>query len=291
MNSEKYFISVIVISFNGMEFIDDCLTTVLTSLESVDSEIIVIDNRSQDGTVELIEDKFPMVRLIKNGSNLGFARAANQGFNMSRGEYILLLNQDTRIQNQAIVKLAERIKSDSHIGTIGPKFVDFSGRLQKTCRSFPRYRDLIYAITGLSRLFSHSRVFSHWKMGWFDHESEREVDQPMGAALMIRQNVLQRLGGFDESFKIFFNDVDFCRRVREAGYVNLYYPWAVIEHFYGGTIRKMKGRMVREWHRSIFRYFRKYSRSLMSRLLLAFWGPVIFFSGFIRAAYYRITGA
>jgi GT2 family glycosyltransferase len=288
MNTNNPEISLVIITFNGLEFVDDCLATTYTSLANVSSEVIIIDNGSDDGTPELIDSKYPEVILIRNENNMGFARAANQGFELARGQYIFLLNQDTRIRDGAIVQLADRMKGEDKIGTIGPRFIGFDGRLQKSCRAFPNYSNMFFAMTGLSRLFPGSRILAEWKMTWFDHLTEREVDQPMGAALMIRRNVLEELGGFDEAFGIFFNDVDFCRRVKEAGYINLYYPDAVVEHFYGGTIRKMKASMVLKWHRSLFRYFRKYSRSFWSKGLLLLWGPFLFITGFLRAARHKL---
>lgn len=281
MNQIK--ISVIVITYNGIEFIENCLNSISKSLLKESAEIIVIDNGSSDGTVALIEQNYQYVKLIKNTTNLGFAKAVNQGLRECKGEYVFLLNQDTRIVARAISDLATRLAQDEKIGVIGPKFVGFDGNLQKSCRAFPRYRDIFYELTGLSYLFPHSKIFSRWKMGWFDHEIEREVDQPMGAAMMFWRNLLEKVGYFDEAFPIFFNDVDFCRRVIAHGYINLYYPMATVEHFIGGTIRKIKPRMIIESHRSMYRYFRKCNRSILSLPALYFCGLVLFVSGYIRA--------
>ncbi|MEW5925491.1 MAG: glycosyltransferase family 2 protein [Candidatus Zixiibacteriota bacterium] len=278
-------ISVVLISYNGREFINDCLRTTLESLKGVSSEVIVIDNASSDGTIEIIERNFSAARIIKNSANLGFAKAVNQGFNEARGEYIFLLNQDTRIVADAVPRLMQRMAEDPAVGTIGPKFIGFDGRLQRSIRAFPRYRDLFFEFTGLSYLFCRSKAFASWKMGWFDHLTEMEVDQPMGAALMIRRSVIDKVGRFDESFGIFFNDVDFCRRVKEAGFVNLYYPEAVIEHFVGGSTRKNKARMIIESHRAMYKYFKKYTKTPPGIPLLWFWGGVLYITALIRAAF------
>jgi len=283
MNPSDCHISVVVIGFNGREFIHDCLATTFASLADNRAEVIVIDNGSTDGTPELIARHFPDACLIRNDHNTGFAAAVNKGLAEARGEYILILNQDTRIIADAVDKLAARMKRDNAIGTIGPKFIGFDGRLQKSARAFPRYRDLFFEFTGLTRLFPESKLFSRWKMGWFDHLTEKPVDQPMGAALMIRRSVVDEIGGFDENFPIFFNDVDFCRRVKGRGYVNLYYPEAVIEHFLGGSTRKMKAPMIIESHRAMYRYFRKYNRSLTGRPVLYFWGMILFLTARVRA--------
>ncbi len=217
-------ISIIIVAFNGMEFIGDCLKTVTDAVKCSEAEIIVIDNGSTDGTPDFVANFYPRAILIRNQANLGFAAAANQGLRHSSGDFLLLLNQDTRIKEKAVTALAERLAADRRIGVIGPKFVGFDDKLQKSCRAFPTYLDLVFEFTGLSYLFPESKLFSHWKMGWFDHECEREVDQPMGAAMMFRRDVLESVGYLDESFGLFFNDVDFCRRTREAGCINIYYP-------------------------------------------------------------------
>lgn len=281
-------ISVIVISFNGIEFIKDCLNTLKKSLKNVESEIIIIDNASSDGTIQFIENEYPEINLIKNQNNYGFARAVNQGFEIASGQYLLILNQDTRIVDDAIASLADKMKTNPKIGTIGPKFVGFDGHLQKACRAFPKYRDLIYNALGLSKIFAKSKIFSAWKMSWFDHLTEKEVNQPMGAALMVNRSVLDQIGLFDIKFRIFFNDVDFCRRVKEAGYINLYYPDAVIQHYYGGTISKMKPQMVLEWHRAISDYFLKYSGNGLSKIVAYFMKFILILLSYPRAWYHKI---
>jgi GT2 family glycosyltransferase len=271
-----------------MEFIDDCLGSIRIGSEGIASEIIVVDNGSTDGTTELIRNKYPEVALISNTDNLGFARAVNQGLKTARGEYLLLLNQDTRIVGNAIIKLMERLIKDERIGVIGPKFIGFDGTLQKSGRAFPRYRDLLYEFTGLSYLFPRSTIFGRWKMGWFDHLTEREIDQPMGAALMFRKKLIDEMGPFDERLRIFFNDVDFCRRAKDRGYKNLYYPDAVIAHFLGGSTRKAKPQMILESHRAMFLYFKKYNRNAAARPLLYFWGLILFMAAVIRAGFVSI---
>ena len=279
-------VSVIIITYNGIRFIENCVSSVLSSCERMSAEIVVVDNCSVDSTVALVEQKFPAVKIIKNAANYGFARAANQGFEDSKGEFILLLNQDTRVEGNAIPNLVSRLKENPRIGIIGPKFIGFDGKLQWSCRAFPRYRDVFYELTGLSYIFSHSRIFSYWKMGWFDHETEMSVDQPMGAAMMFRRTLLKRIGALDESFPIFFNDVDFCRRAMDHGYINLYFPAAVVEHYIGGTTRKMKPKMILESHRSMFRYFRKYNKTILSTPGLYLTGLALFISGLFRAGYH-----
>jgi GT2 family glycosyltransferase len=242
-----------------MRFLPDCLRTLSEDLAGIAHEIIAIDNGSTDGSAEYIAKEYPSITLIRNGENLGFAKAVNQGIERSTGEQILLLNQDIRVRRGGIGALLSKIESDKSLGVVGPKFVGFDGVTQHSARSFPGIRHVWYKFFLLSELFPRHKEFGSWKMGWFDHESEREVDQPMGAALMIRREVIERVGKFDEQFPIFFNDVDFCRRVSDAGYRLLYYPSAVIEHYVGGSTRRYPLKMKWESHRSMYRYLAKYS--------------------------------
>ena len=258
MNGPK--LSAVVIAWNGMKFLPDCLRTLRDDLQGISHEIIVVDNGSTDGTTEFVTKEYPSVRLIRHSANLGFAKAVNVGVGASSGEYVLLLNQDIRVRPGMIASLLTRIESDRTIGVIGPKFVGFDGKTQQSARAFPSMRHVWYDALLLSRLFRRHREFASWRMGWFDHESECEVDQPMGAALLIRRKVIEKVGMFDERFPIFFNDVDFCRRVKEEGYKLLYFPEAVIEHYVGGSTRQFPARMKWKSHRSMYRYLAKYAK-------------------------------
>ncbi len=260
MNAGKVELSAIIISFNGRPFLPDCLGTIEDNLHSQSHEVIVVDNGSTDDSVSFIQTAFPEVILIENGSNLGFAKAVNIGIKQAKGEYLYILNQDLRFRPGTADKLLTRLKSDPRIGMIGPKYVGFDGKLQWSARAFPTYRHIIYEALMLSRLFPRHHEFSSWRMGWFDHEHEREVDQPMGSTMLIPRAVIDKLGSFDERFPIFFNDVDYCRRMRDAGYALLYYPEAVVEHYRGASTSRRPVRMKVESMFSMFRYLRKYAR-------------------------------
>lgn len=253
-------ISAVVISYHGIDFIADCLTTLEKDLEGYDSEIIVIDNHSTDGTVEYIEKHHPDIQLIKNTVNLGFAKAVNQGFKAATKEFIWMLNQDIRIRPGCLDALLSFYEKASHPGMIGPKLVGFDGSLQKFCRRFPRYHHLFFELTGLSYIFPKSAFFNGWKMGEFDHLSSRAVEQPMGAAILLHRDVVSKVGDMDESFRIFFNDVDFCRRLVAHGYTNYYCAEAVIEHYGGGSVSRRKASMVWKSHVGMFKYFLKTER-------------------------------
>jgi hypothetical protein len=267
MNTSGVTVSAIVISYHGRMFLRDCLTTLMADLQPLDHEIIVVDNGSTDGSLDIIRQTCPEARVIEHSGNLGFARAVNAGIKAARGRYLFILNQDIRIRPGCTPALIDRLTRGPRIGLIGPKFVGFDGVLQYSARSFPSYRHVVYKTLLLDRLLPRHREFGSWKMTWFYHERELEVDQPMGAAMLLPREVIERVGLLDESFPIFFNDVDFCRRIHSAGYHLLYYPGAVIEHFVGGSTRRQPVMTVIESHRSLYRYLRKYARPRAYTLL------------------------
>lgn len=259
MNTSRIEISAIVILYDGRAFLPDLLNTLRENLTDINHEIIFVDNGSTDGSVDYVRELCPTARVIENRRNLGFAPAVNVGIKAARGAYLYILNQDLRFRPGATKALLERLKAEPEVGLIGPGYVYFDGRPQRSVRAFPSYRHVFYRALLLDRIFRHHREFSHWRMGWFDHKSELYVDQPMGAVMMIPRAVIDKVGLMDERFPILFNDVDFCRRIKEAGYRLLYYPTAVVEHFVGASTRKHPYRLKVISHTSMYRYLRKYA--------------------------------
>jgi len=294
--TDKKHISAVVISYRGIDFIADCLNSLKTDLAEYEHEIIVVDNHSTDGTIEYIERNHGDVRLIKNPRNLGFARAVNQGIEAARYEYLWLLNQDIRIRKGCLQTLFKCHEKFDRPGVIGPCLIGFDGKLQRSCRRLPRYRHIFFEMTGLAYLFPRSSLFNGWKMGEFDHTFSRSVEQPMGAAMLLSRNRIDEIGMLDETFGIFLNDVDFCRRLLEAGYLNYYCAEAVIEHFTGGSVSRQKPKMVWLSHLSVFRYFQKWEKRRHAswpvktayRLALYLAGPALVLSAMPRSLYHLL---
>jgi len=260
MNTAKPEISAVVIVYNGIEFLPDCLRTLTDDLSFTSYELILVDNGSSDGSVEYIQTHYLQARLVENGANLGFARAVNIGLAVARGDYLYILNQDLRFRPGATCTLLERLKAEPELGMIGPGYVYFDGRPHRSARALPTYRHVFYRALLLDRLFPHNREFSHWRMGWFDHKDEMYVDQPMGAVMLMPRAVVEKIGYMDESFPILFNDVDYCRRLKDKGYRLLYYPKATVEHHVGASTSKRPYRMKIVSHFSMYRYLKKYAR-------------------------------
>jgi GT2 family glycosyltransferase len=259
MMEKKTLLSAIIISYNGMRFLPDCLRTLTGDLSGLSHELVVVDNASTDGSAEFVSETYPGTKLIVNDANLGFARAFNLGVEASHGRYVCVCNQDLRFRPRCLTALLERLEEEPSLGLIGPAYYGFDGRLMPSARAFPRYRDILYYALLLDRVFPEHREFAAWKMGWFDHRSERYVDQPMGAVMMFPREVFDRVGLMDESFPVFGNDVDLCRRLDTTGLKRLYYPPAAVEHYVGGSTVRRPYRSIVESHRGLYRYFRKYA--------------------------------
>ena len=275
MSAARPEISAVVILFHGRKFVEDLFRTLIENLSFTSFELIVVDNGSTDGSVEFVRVHYPDAILIENGANLGFARAVNIGMARATGEYLYILNQDLRFRPGATETLLNRLKQEPGLGMIGPGYVNFDGRPQKSARGFPGYRHVFYRALLLDRLFPHNREFSKWRMGWFDHKEEMYVDQPMGAVMLLPRAVVDEVGPMDESFPILFNDVDWCRRLDLAGYRRLYYPPATVEHYVGASTSLRPYRMKWISHTSMYRYLKKYARKHEY--------PALWFSGLLLA--------
>ena len=252
-------LSAIIIAYNGERFLPACIGSLVEDLTEIEHEIIVVDNGSADAGIDLIS-AIPNLKIIRNGSNFGFAKAVNIGVRAARGRYLYILNQDLRFKPGGTKCLLDRLKAVPGNGMIGPKFVDLNGNTQQSARTLPKYRHVFYDALLLSRCFPKHREFSSWRMGWFDHETETYVEQPLGSAMLIPREVIEKIGLLDERFPIFFNDVDFCRRLKAAGYKALYCPSAVVEHYHGASTRLRPVAMLIESHRSMYRYLAKYAK-------------------------------
>jgi GT2 family glycosyltransferase len=222
------------------------------------TEVIVVDNASEDETRDIISRDFPTVQVIRNVENLGFTRGCNRGLAECRGQFILLLNPDTEVMPGSLDKMVQYMVTHSHVGGLGPQLLHPDGRLQLSCRQFPTYSLMLWEFSGLSILFPKSRIFGDWRMGYFDHCHLRAVDQPMGACLLIRKSALEEIGVLDEQFKMFFSDVDLCRRLKGAGWEIIFLPTAQVWHDMGSSVQRARGPMLAVSHRDCYRYFKKY---------------------------------
>jgi len=281
-------LSIIIITWNSEEFIEKCLKSVFDTRGSTDLEVIVIDNASQDTITKIIERFKPEVRLISNQINLGYAKGNNQGIEVSKGDYILLLNPDVELKENCSKVMFDFMENHKDIDALGPQLLNPDGTIQPSCREFPDFSILLWELTGLSLLFPKSKNFGGWRKGYFDFQSPREVDQPMGSCLFLRRKVIQKIGAFDEQFPIFFNDVDLCYRIKKSGGKLYFLPEAKALHYKGGSTRQAKPEMILSSHLSFFRFLSKYKNGALNRILLYLSGILLLVTALLRIIFYAL---
>jgi len=231
-------ISVIIVSYNVKEFLQQSILSLKNSLNDLEHEIIVVDNNSVDGTNEIIRYKFPDIILIENDNNRGFAAACNQGLAASKGEYLLLLNPDTMIQEDTIQTMINFFESVPDAGAAGCKILNADGTLQLACRrSFPSPLVALPKLLGLSRLFPKVKMFGKYNLTYVDPDELLEVDAISGSFLMFRRDVYEKIEGLDETFFMYGEDLDYCYRIKEAGWKIYYVPDTKIIHYKGESAK------------------------------------------------------
>jgi len=277
-------LSVIIVTWNSAADIEACIDSINFGSEF---EVIVVDNASSDATRDKLS-RYHHLKLVPNAHNYGYARANNQGIRLATGEYVLLLNPDTKVELGALDTLAQYLDAHPAVGAVAPRLVNPDGTTQFSIRSFPTATSILWELTGLARLFPRSRIFGRWKMKYFDYERTSEVEQPMASCLMTRRAVLELLGGMDEQFPIFFNDVDLSKRMADAGWKTAYLADARVVHRHGGSTRQVRTKMIRESHRSAFRYLRKHDRSGIFWLKAVVLLPLFEVTSLLRIIAYRL---
>ena len=232
-------ISVIIVNYNVREFLNNALISLFKALERYSSEVFVVDNASDDGSVELIQKNFPNVHLIVNTENLGFAKANNQALKRSTGKYLLLINPDTLIQEDTFEKLIEFFTTHSDSGMVGCKILNPDGSLQLPCRrSFPTPWVAFTKTFGLSTLFPNSKLFARYNLTYLNPDETCEVDAVSGSFMMITREVYEKIGGLDETFFMYGEDLDWCFRVQQSGWKVNYVPTTSIIHYKGESTKR-----------------------------------------------------
>lgn len=266
-------VSVVILSFNGIDYLRECLASLFEFTRGIEFEVIVVDNASTDGSPEMVEREFPLVRLIRRTSNAGFAVAANEGIRLSSGAAVMLLNSDTRLTGNALAPMAAYLRDHPDVAALGPRLIDPDGSLQYSCRRFPDFSVVLFnRYSLLTRLLPGNRFSTSYLMSDFDHQSIREVDWVSGAAVMLARHALDRIGLLDEAYFFYIEDVDFCQRAHRAGYKVVYFPQAELVHHIGKSSGGIPNRLVIERHRSMWHYYKKYLRRSPPLDLLAGFG-------------------
>lgn len=251
-------LSVVVICWNDLKVIKDCLESVYRETSAITFEVIVSDNGSTDTSVEYIREHFPDVRIVENSANLGFARGNNVGINVARGEHVLILNPDTIIRDRALEKLVAYADKCPEGGAFGCRVLNPDGSFQNPARPLPTARGLLISALNLRWLGRLSDVFDSDLYYDWTGQTERTVGLQSGCCIMVRRELLERLHGFDERFFYHFEETDLCYRVWKSGSKVLFYPGAEITHLGGQSVGRFPIRFALETYRSRYRYFYKH---------------------------------
>ena len=273
-------ISVVCVTFNSSNSLPDFLKS-LEKLPSEEFEFVFVDNHSDDSSVELIQKWGRASQHTQNEQNMGWSAANNDGIRASKGQLIFLANPDIWFEANDLQKLAQFLDQHLEFAAAAPQLLNPNGSIQPSCRRLPTLTDLVFQMIGLAFLFPKS-FFNRWKMPEFDHQSFREVEQPMASAFLVRREVFEKIGGLDERFFVFFGDVDFCRRLKDAGLRIAFVPEVKFFHRRGGSTRQMGAAFYFSSHFGFYRYLWKWANPLQKPLLLLLW-PLVFLTAVGRA--------
>lgn len=264
-------LSIIIVSWNTKDLVRDCLNSIKKSTHSTSYEIFLVDNNSSDGTAEMVKGEFKDVKLIANKTNNGFAKANNQAIEISDSKYIILLNPDTIVKDNALDEMVKYLDHHEDVGVLGCKLLNPDGTLQESCRRFPNLSTYSTILLKLHTLFPNKKCLTEYFMKEMNYNTINEVDQVMGAALMYRTDVLGTKSCLDEDYWIWFEEVDFCYNVKRNGYKVVYIPNAEIIHYKAQSFNQLlKVKQQKVFNKSLLLYFKKNGRKsdvLILRLL------------------------
>lgn len=269
---DKIKISIVIVNYNVRDFLNNCIESIYKSKTNLTYEVIVVDNNSQDNSVPLLSPKFPDVKFIQLNDNLGFSKANNIGFENSSGEFVLILNPDTLLQPDTLQKMYDFLKNDETIGAAGCKVLNGDLTFQLPCRrSFPTPWNSFCKLFGLQKVFPSVKAFSEYNLTYKNIDDTYEVDALIGAFIFARKNVIDEIGGFDESYFMYGEDLDFCFKIKKAGYKIFYFSQTNIIHFKGESTRRSSINEVKHFYEAMQIFVKKhYNSSFFFLLFLKF---------------------
>lgn len=278
-------LSIVIVNHNVRHFVEQCLHSVRRASDGIDCEVVVVDNASVDGSREYLKNRFRGVRFIWNEANEGFAKANNQGIRATRGKYILFLNPDTLLSEGCLNGCIRQLETDPGTGAVGVRMIDGSGRfLKESKRGFPTPDAALFKLFGLSSLFPRSPLFARYHMGHLDPLQDHPTDVLSGAFLMVRRDIMDRIGGFDEDFFMYGEDIDLSYRILKAGFTNRYLADHPIIHFKGESTEKGNLNYVRMFYRAMAVFARKHYGKGRAGLLAAMLHAGIWLRALLSAA-------
>ena len=274
-------LSVVIVNYNVTYFLEQCLNAVLAASSSLKVQVFVVDNNSVDGSVEMVQSKFPQVHLIANKENVGFSRANNQALAISDARYSLLLNPDTVVEEDTFTKVVAFMDEHPDAGGLGVRMVDGKGRfLPESKRGLPTPQVAFYKIFGLSKLFPKSKRFGRYHLGYLSEFETNEVDVLSGAFMLMRKETLEKVGFLDETFFMYGEDIDLSYRIQLGGYKNYYFPETKIIHYKGESTKKSSVNYVFVFYRAMVIFAKKHFSQNNAKLF----SMAIHFAIYLRAS-------
>lgn len=271
-------LSVIIVNYNVKYFLEQALRSVEKAVEAIDAEVWVVDNNSVDGSVAMVQDKFPWVKVLANKDNVGFSRANNQAIRASNSEYVLLLNPDTVLQEDSLLKCVSYMDEHASVGALGVRMIDGKGKfLPESKRGLPSPAVALYKMTGLSGLFPKSKVFGRYHLGYLSEHETHEVDVLSGAFMMMRASALDKVGLLDEDYFMYGEDVDLSYRIVLGGYKNVYYAGTTIIHYKGESTKRKSANYVKVFYNAMVLFAKKHYSSSMAGWFAFFIQMAIYF--------------
>ncbi len=265
--SKRPDISIIIVNYNVKEYLSNLLHSIEKAKDRLNIEIFVVDNASLDGSKELIPSKFPYIKYIYNQENLGFGKANNQAIKLANGKYTLLINPDTLVSEDTLIKMYEHMEAKSEVAASGCKILNSDGSFApESRRSIPTIRSAASKVLGLSSIFPKSKVFAGYYLGWLDENEQAYIPVLSGSFMFFRTGVLKELNGFDERFFMYGEDIDLCYRVTNFGYKISYYPETSIIHYKGESTKKGDLKYVKLFNKANYQFFQKHFTSRYSWL-------------------------
>lgn len=275
-------LSIVIVNYNVEYFLEHCLYSVQKAVRNIDAEVLIVDNNSVDGSVKMLKQKFPEYCLIENKENVGFAKANNQAMRIAKGEYILLLNPDTVVEEDTFEKCIDFMDSHKDCGGLGIKMIDGQGNiLKESKRGFPTPWASFCKMSGLTSLFPTSKKYAQYYMGHLSYEETNQVDILAGAYMMMRKECLDKVGLLDEDYFMYGEDIDLSYRITLGGYKNYYYPEATIIHYKGESTKKSSLNYVYTFYNAMAIFAKKHLDAKQNKLYsfiikLAIWIKAFF---------------
>jgi N-acetylglucosaminyl-diphospho-decaprenol L-rhamnosyltransferase len=262
-------LSAVVVSWNVKELLAGCLASLYTSLDGggISFEVVVVDNASADGSAAMVRERFPQAHLLANAENRGYAAGSNQGLALIRGRCVVVLNPDTLVHGNALGTLLRFMDETPSAGMAGPGLVYQDGQFQHSAFAFPALAQVLFDFFPLHGRLLESRLNGRYPRSWYAAGRPFPVGHPLGACMMVRREVLEKVGGMDEGFFMYCEELDWAMRIHHAGWEVYCVPAAELVHYAGRSTQQVRSEMFVSLWRSRFRFFAKHYGAWFNRVV------------------------